>query len=137
MFYRRIWQKTWHLQNFLVISPDFICFATKRKYKIKGILKCDSRNVIFLISWKCCGKQHAGSATGFKEQLRTHKSDTNTGKVRCGVTSHFLNVCRSSVSKFEYLQVQLIEKVSVQNADDIDKVLWERKKYWQESNYLR
>ena len=31
----------------------------------------------------------------------------------------------------EYLQVQLIEKVSVQNDDDIDKVLWERKNYWQ------
>ena len=36
------------------------------------------------------------------------------------------NVCRSSTSKFDYLQVQLIENVSVQNDDDIDKVLWER-----------
>ena len=43
-------------KNFLVVSPDFTCFATKRKYKIKGILKCDSRNVTYLISCKCCGK---------------------------------------------------------------------------------
>ena len=49
----------------------------------------------------------------------------------CGVGNHLLNVCRSSASKFEYLQVQLIEKVSVQNNDDIDIVLWERKNYWQ------
>ena len=41
------------------------------------------------------------------------------------------NVCRSSTSKFDYLQVQLIENVSVQNDDDIDKVLWEREKYCQ------
>ena len=41
------------------------------------------------------------------------------------------NVCRSSTSKFDYLQVQLIENVSVQNDDDIGKVLWERKDYWQ------
>ena len=34
-------------KNFLVVSPDFTYFATKRKYKIKGILKCDSRNIIF------------------------------------------------------------------------------------------
>ena len=47
----------------------------------------------------------------------------------CGVGNHLLNVCRSSASKFEYLQVQLIEKVSVQNDDHIDKVLWEREKY--------
>ena len=40
------------------------------------------------------------------------------------------NVFHSSASNFDYLQVQLIEKVSVQNDDDIDKVLWEREKYW-------
>ena len=117
-------------KNFLVVSPDFTCFATKWKYKIKGILKCDSRNVIYLISCKCCGKQYVGSATGFKERFRIHKSDINTGKVRCGVANYLLNVCCSSASKFENLQVQLIEKVSVQNDDNIDKVLWEREKYW-------
>ena len=83
------------------------------------------------MSCKCCGKQYVGSATGFKEQFRIHKSDINTGKVRCGVANHLLNVCRSSASKSEYLQAQLIEKVSVQNDDDIDKVLRERQNYWQ------
>ena len=47
------------------------------------------------------------------------------------MTYHLLNVCCFSASKFEYLQVQLIKKVSVQNDDDIDKVLWEIEKYWQ------
>ena len=37
-------------KNFLIVSPNFTCFATKRKYKMKRILKCDSRNVIYLIS---------------------------------------------------------------------------------------
>ena len=95
-------------------------------------MKCDSKNVIYLISCKCYGKQYVGSVVGFKERFRIHKSDINTGKIRCGVVKHLLNVCRSSTRKFEYLQVQLIENVSVQNDDDIDKVLWEREKYWQE-----
>ena len=94
-------------------------------------MKCDNTNVIYLIFCKCCGKQHFGSVTGFKERFRIHKSDVNTGKVRCGVADHFLNVCRSSASKFVYLQVQLIEKVSLQNDDDIDKILWEKEKYCQ------
>ena len=47
------------------------------------------------------------------------------------MANHLLNVCRSSPSKFEYLQVQLIEKVAVQNDDEIDKVLREREKNWQ------
>ena len=46
------------------------------------------------------------------------------------IPNHLLNVCRFSASKFEYLQVQSIEKVSVQIDDDIDKVLREREKYW-------
>ena len=76
--------------------------------------------------------QYVGSATGFKERFRIHKSDINTVKIRCGFANHCLNIFRSSTSKFDYyLQVQLIEKVSVQNDDDIDKVLWEREKYWQ------
>ena len=58
--------------------------------------------------------------TGFKEKFGIHKSDINTGKMRRVVANHLLNVCRSSISNFEYLQVQLREKVSVQNDDDID-----------------
>ena len=60
--------------NFLVASTEFTCFATKRKYKVKGILKCTSKNVIYLISCKCCGKQYIGSAISFKERFRIHKS---------------------------------------------------------------
>ena len=93
-------------------------------------LKCDSRDVIYLISYKCCGKQYVGSANGFKERFRIH-CDINTGKIRCSVANHLLNVCRFFTSKFEYLQVQLIENVSAQNDYDVDKVLWEREKYWQ------
>ena len=124
--------KKWDIyKNFLVVSPDFTCFATKRKYKIKGILKCDSRNAIYLISWKCCGKQYVGSATDFKERFRIQKSDINTGKIRADVANHLLNVCLSSTSNFEYLQEQRIENVSVQNGDNIEKILWEREKYWE------
>ena len=97
-------------KNFLVVSPDFTCFATKWKYKIQGILKCDSRNVIYLISCKYCCKQYVGSATGFKERFRIHKSDINTGKIRCGAANHLLNVCHYSAGKFEYLQVHLQKK---------------------------
>ena len=84
----------------LIVSPNF---TTKGKYKIKGTLNCDSENAIYLISFKCCGKQCVGSASGFKERFRIHKSDINTCKVRCGVANHLPNISRSSASKFEYL----------------------------------
>ena len=65
------------------------------------------------------------------ERFRLHKSDINNGKERCGLANHLFNFCCSSANKSEYLQVKLIEKVSVQNDDDINKVFWKREKYWQ------
>ena len=66
------------------------------------------------------------SPIGFKERFRIHKSDIN----RCGVANQLLNVCHSEGNKFEYLQIQLTEQVSVNNSKNIDKMLWEREKYW-------
>ena len=80
-----------------------------------------SGKICCLISCKCCSKQNFGSATDFKEKLRTHKSDINTGKVICGVANHLLNVCRYSPSNFRYLQVLLIENISAQNDDVLTK----------------
>ena len=130
MFYKKCNRKCDRCKNVLVVSPNFTFFHSKQKCKTKGISKCDRRNVIYVIPCKCCGKQYVGSATGFKERFRTRKNDINSVKLKCGVTNHLLNVCRSSASKFQYLQVQLIKNVSVQNDDGIEKVLWEREKYW-------
>ena len=87
-----------------------IALLPSRNIKL-GILKCGSKNVIYLISCKCCGKEYFGSATGLKEIFRIHKSDKKTVKVRCGVANHSLNVSRIFASKFEYLQERLIENV--------------------------
>ena len=59
----------------------------------------------------------------FKERFRNHKSEINTGKIRCGVVTDVLNVCKSMTCKTEYLQVQLIEHVFVIESEDVDEVL--------------
>lgn len=56
-----------------------------------------------------------------KDDLEFTKININTDKVKCVVANHLLNVCRSSATKFQYLQVQLIEMVSVQNYNNIYK----------------
>ena len=103
-------QKMWHMQRHWSSSFSWLYLLCN---KTNEILKCDSRDVIYLISCKCCVKQYLGSATSFKERFRIRKSDINTGKVRCGVANHPHKVSHSSASKFEYLQVQLIQKVSI------------------------
>ena len=74
-------------------------------------------------------KQYIGSAISSKQRFRIDKSDINAGKVKCGVANHHLNVCHSGGNRFEYLQVQLIEQVSVNNSKNIDRMLWEREKF--------
>ena len=56
-------------KNSLVLSTEFNCHATKRKHKVKGFLTCYRKSIIYLMACKCCGKQHIGSATGFKERF--------------------------------------------------------------------
>ena len=34
-------------RNVLVVSTKFTCYATKRKYKIRGTLTCNTKNNLF------------------------------------------------------------------------------------------
>ena len=60
-------------KNFLVVSTEFTCHATKRKYKIRGTLTCNTKNIIYLITCKCCSKQYISSelyiSTSFKKRF--------------------------------------------------------------------
>ena len=94
----------WFFKNFLVVSIDFTCHAAKRNYTVRG--------------------SFTGSVAGFKESFRIHKSDINTDKVRCGVANHLLNVCKSAICKMEF------EQVFPRKGENIDRILWEREKYW-------
>ena len=95
---------------------------------MRSTLTCNTKKVIYLITCKRCSKQYIGSATAFKERFRIHKSDINTGKIRCGVAKYLLQILNMSSVKREYLQVQLIEPVAAIEVEDIYKILWESEK---------
>ena len=59
-------------KHFLVLSTEFTCHDNKCKHKTTGFLTCNTKNIIYLIACKCCGKQYIGSATGFKERFGIH-----------------------------------------------------------------
>ena len=109
------------VKNFLYYLLSL--FVYKSKYKIRYFLTCKTKNVVYLIARKCCGKLYIGSAPSSKERFRIHNSDIITGKIMCGVASHLLNVCKYDACTTKYLQVQLIEHISVRESEDSDKVL--------------
>ena len=118
-------------KNCMAFKNEFTCTATGKTYKVRDDLTCKSDNAIYLISCKKCKQQYVGSAYegNFKPRFRVHKSDINTGKVRCGVARHFLNNC-TRINKLENVEVQLIEEVKKGNYD-LEGKLWLREKYWQ------
>ena len=90
-------------QDMLKIFPSNTINVTYKRGKnlrelISLSLFARVHNQHYSSSEKCCGKQYIGSAISFKERFIIHKSDINTGKVRCGVADHLLNVCHSEGS---------------------------------------
>ena len=114
----------------MIFGSKFTCTANGRQFSIKGDISCNSSNVIYLMTCKNCSKQYVGSAKSFKERFRVHKSDINTGKVRCGIAKHFKDQCNTN-GKFDNLQVQVIEHVQIDDHTDLESKLWMREKYWQ------
>ena len=55
--------------NFIVFDITFKCTATGKYYKFKGILSCNSVNVVYLITCQCCKLQYVGSAITFKKRF--------------------------------------------------------------------
>ena len=113
--------------NFMVFDNIFKCTTTGKYYKVKGILSCNSANVVYFITCQCCKLQYVGSVITFKERFRIHKIDINTGKKRCGAAKHFLACCTSE-GKFDNLKIHLIESVNVPDIL-LEQILWQREKY--------
>ena len=118
-------------QNYLVCKIEFTCTVTGKTYKVRSKLRCNSSNVIYLISCKLYKEQYVCSAfkNNFKSRFRVHKSDIITCKDKCSVAKHFLTKCTNE-NKVENIEVQLIEQVQEGNYD-LEGRLWCRKKYWE------
>ena len=117
--------------NYIVSDNTFICTVTGKSYFIRGQLNCESINVIYLITCSKCLEQYVGSAAKFKTRFRIHKSDIKTKKERCGSDRHFNSKSYHDTNPFQYVQVQLIEKIESNSLENIKGVLWDREKYWQ------
>lgn len=87
-------------------SKTFTSKNTKRTYKIRKNLNCNSKFVIYLVNCKNCLGQYVGkSETAFKVRHSNHKREIKTNKG--GLGEHFYN----SDCKFEHYTVTIIDRV--------------------------
>ena len=83
----------------------FTCTVTGKKYFVKGELRCNSFNVIYLVECSNCKQHYIGSSLNFKQRFKIYKSDIKTNKDRCGNARHFNNVCSHPSHPHFYLKV--------------------------------
>ena len=93
-------------KNYLITDNKFKCKVTGRFYNVKGNLRCNSSNVIYLISCKNSEDQYIVLAIDFKARFRIHKSDIKIKKDRCGTARHFYSKCSDVQNPHRFLQIQ-------------------------------
>ena len=116
-------------KNYLVKTSWAYSFHTNSKYKIRGTVDCDTKNIVYIINDKVCNLSSIGcTADALKVRFRNHKSHIKAFKRLCEVSKHFSdntsvhNLDRSSCKSFdsslkEQLEIIIIEQVDVSDID--------------------
>lgn len=100
---------------------------TGKVLKIKGVISCNSKNVIYMI--KCpCGLAYIGKTTRcIKTRIAEHRSSIRLNDQKNPVAVHF-NTFRHNLSTLKYIG---IEQVSTpRRGGDIDNILLRREAYY-------
>ena len=106
-------------------SKGFSSTNTKRKYKIRNKVDCNSSFVIYLVTCSKCGGQYVGkSQSKFKLRHSNHKQEI---KVRKGGLGRHFHVNSSKGCTYKDLSVTIIEKVEEGNKQKLK----ERELFWQ------
>ena len=106
-----------------------ICLnRTGVKYPIKQNIRCNSQNVVYLVTCIKCSRQYIGStSTELKVRFRNHKSTMINNKRTCEVATHF-NKTPHDLSDFKFIGIEQI--VNDSDSNTIEKRLLTREAYW-------
>ena len=104
--------------------------VTKRRYKIRQNVNCQSRNVIYLVTCKKCKKQGVGETINFKSRMANYRSCIKNKKVSCNIDKHFIEEGNHSLEDFDVQIIVQLENVPC-NKDQARKRRKQFEGYWQ------
>ena len=104
--------------------------VTKRRYKIRQNVNCQSRNVIYLVTCKKCKKQGVGKTINFKSRMANYRSCIKNEKVSCNIDKHFIEEDNHSLEDFDVQIIVQLENVPC-NKDQARKRRKQFEGYWQ------
>lgn len=116
--------------DFFVIPTDTVeCFATKKTYKVRRNLSCESKYVIYLAFCILCMKQGVGSTFDWKPRMRNYKSHINKGKKTCRIVKHFLEE-HQGFHNLRFILLDCVDNVDGLSTEEIDDLLLEKERFW-------
>ena len=78
-----------NLCSFLVETNQIVSFSTGEKFKIRGNLNCESKNVIYCINDIFCNLQNVGHSKNFKTRFSNYKSHIKSNNQGCNLYKHW------------------------------------------------
>ena len=111
-------------------GDSFVSRVTGARYKIRQKINCESKNVIYLVECKQCGKQGVRSTEDFKPRISNYISHILMKRATCKSVRHFYVTPGDSVKDFS---IKGIVKLMNPPKEEMarDKILTEFEGYWQ------
>ena len=134
-------------KNYLIKSDYAYSHQTETKFRIKSVIDCNTRNIIYIINDNICKISSVGyTADTMKTRFTNHKSHIKFNKRLCEVSKHMADnlilheLDKTSQSNYDkslckQIEVLIIEEVDLtgvgNDIESIRKKLKEREWFWQ------
>ena len=113
--------------NFTHKCHDFRHPHSGRKIPIKGVIRCSTEGVIYLLSCPC-GKAYVGKTTrALKVCIAEHRSSIRCKNTTYPVAAHFVEA-NHTVSSLRYIGIEQVSKP--RRGGDFDSLLLQREAAW-------
>ena len=103
---------------------------TGERFRIKQEINCRSKNIIYLVTYRTCGKQGVGRTTAFQSRISNYISHICKHKPSCSTVKHFYETPNHLVQDFRMMGI-----VQLENPPKTPKALKARliefEGYWQ------
>ena len=134
-------------KNYLVKTTHAYSYHTNSKFRINGVVDCNSENVVYIINDKVCKISSVGyTKINMSSRFTNHKSHIKHNKRTCEVSKHFADnefihvLDKTTQNNYDMslksqIEVIIVEKVDISKVgadiESIRKKLKEREWYWQ------
>ena len=89
----------------------FNSYVTKRRYKVRQNVNCQSKNVIYLFTCKKCKKQGVGETICFKSRMANYGSCIKNKKISCNIDKQFIEETNHSIEDFDVQIIVQLENI--------------------------